>query len=63
MVETIIEIIQNKADSVLQDYNRFMQKPNEYKDEALLCKGQYRAYQDVIYYLKTHKEDYGCKNS
>lgn len=55
MVENIIEIIQNKADSALQDYNRFMQKPNEYKDEALLCKGQYRAYQDVIYYLKTHK--------
>lgn len=57
MVENIIEIIQNKADSALQDYNRFMQKPNSYKEEALLSRGKYQAYQDLLYYLKTHKEE------
>ena len=54
-MEKLIEVIQQKKESALQDYNRFMQKPNEYQKEALLCRGEYEAYVDIEYYLKTHK--------
>ena len=59
----LIEFLEKKKESTLNDYNRFMEKPNEYKEEALLCRGQYLAYTDLIYHIKTHKEEYGCKNS
>lgn len=52
----LLELIKNKADNALNDYNRFMQKPNveEYRKNALLCKGQYEAYIDLEYFIKTH---------
>jgi len=56
-MDNLLELLEKKSESALQDYNRFMEKPNEYKNEALLCRGQYQAYQDLIYYLKTHKEE------
>ena len=59
-MDNLIELLEQKKESALQDYNRFMGKPNEYKNEALLSRGQYQAYQDLIYYLKTHKEEYKC---
>lgn len=55
-MEDLIELIEKKSESALQDYNRFMQKPNEYKEQALLCRGQYQAYIDLLYYIKTHSE-------
>ena len=53
-MQELLEIIEKKSESALNDYNRFMQKPNVYKEEALLCKGQYQAYIDLLYYIKTH---------
>ncbi len=59
-MNNLLELIQEKANNALTDYNRFMQKPNveEYKKNALLCKGQYEAYMDLYYHIKTHKEEY-----
>ena len=57
-MEELIKLIEQKSENALNDYNRFMQKPNEYKEQALLCRGQYLAYQDLIYHIKTHKEEY-----
>lgn len=56
-MDSLLELLEKKSESALQDYNRFMQKPNveEYRKNALLCKGQYDAYIDIIYHIKTHK--------
>ena len=57
-MDNLLELLEKKSESALQDYNRFMQQPNEYKNEALLCRGQYQAYIDIIYHIKTHREEY-----
>jgi len=61
-MENLIELLEQKSQNALNDYNRFMQKPNveEYRKNALLCKGQYEAYIDIIYHIKTHKGEYQC---
>lgn len=59
-MDNLLELLEKKSESALNDYNRFMQQPNEYKNEALLCRGQYQAYIDIIYHIKTHKEEYKC---
>jgi len=57
-MDNLLELLEKKSESALNDYNRFMEKPNEYKNEALLCRGQYQAYIDIIYHIKTHREEY-----
>ena len=59
-MEELIKLLEQKSENALNDYNRFMQKPNEYKEEALLCRGQYQAYIDLLYHIKTHKGEYAC---
>ena len=52
----LLEIIEQKKQSALNDYNRFMQKPNAYEKQLLLVRGQYEAYLDIECYIKSHRE-------
>ena len=56
-MDNLLELLEKKRESALKDYNRYMKMPNveEYKQNALLCRGEYQAYTDIIYHIKTNK--------